>query len=1331
MLLVLLGLAQHSYAQVDFREESIYFLLTTRFFDGDPTNNRPTEWSSYPAAEITDPQDVTWRGDFKGLIQKLDYIKDLGFTAIWITPIVQNWSPLDYHGYHAYDFTKVDPRLESPGATFQDLINEVHARDMKIVLDVVTNHAGRFGIKGKAEIKYNTDPTQPWGQDAAGDPLQPNPDWAYDGLTPNPDDGKIWSRANLPTMPAPYNQNLEAFNFPSKEAYVDTSDPDWYHHSGNGFAQGFDDTENLYNRALAGDTPDLNTSNPKVRDYLVAAYATYINMGVDAFRWDTIKHMSKEDVLYFLKKFKEINPDLFVFGEVAQKRHELHPVEEINPHWYTWEGAVNASNPSGMAVIDFYAQSSFHNTFEYGGSFGGVKAAARYDHLYADPSTNLLWLDNHDFGPNNDWNRRYGGTAENLAACMNFMFTWRGIPIVYYGTEMQFMKGVFADIHEASDINRSIDLTGRAYYGEAMDQAPNHRIYQHIKKLNAIRKAVPALQKGSWRWDGDGGNGNGVGYVREHGDSKVAVGLAKDGAVTFNFNGLANGIYRDAVTGNEINVTNGSMSFTVQPASAGIYVLNGPGMIGGNGVGYFEGGNNPGSPIVSINPASGHYGNQTISVNITANRGTIYYTTDGSQPSAGSKVYTGPFNVSTSTTVKAIAIDGGDFSTVVENRYTFGDLPSFKVHFYRPDGWNNTPHVHYWNVSPAGVLPASNWPGIAMTNEGNGWYAYTFVNVTNTNLLFSDNGNPRKTVDLTRSSEGWYYDGQWYDTRPNLGGGDSQAPSLAFSPNGGSFSGTVSVTITTTDDTDANPTIYYTVGGGTPTTSSTSATGSVNLSINATTTVRAFSVDASGNQSDVVTKTFTVGQTTGGLVVHFYRPDGWNNTPRIYYWGYSPANALPAPSWPGAAMTNEGNGWYSYTLQNVTSTNLLFSDNGNPRKTADLTRASEGWYYDGQWYDSQPTIGGGGSEGITVHFYRPNGWNNTPHVHYWNYAPANALSPSSWPGPAMDVLIKADLRGIDSHGVARLVGYVRLWKAGRINPTPDIKVVHETPGTATIDGDAGLGLVVTPRAMEIAMDKAANVGTGWVAIRNSNHFGIAGYHAMMGLEKDMIGWAFTNASPLVSPTFGMERMLGTNPIAVSIPAGEEPPFVADLATTTAANGKLEILQRKEKDAPLGWIQTADGAPTTDPHGLKKGGALLPLGGDREHGSHKGYALGALVDILSAVLSGANYGPWAPPFVSFLPLADDPVGLGLGHFVGAMRVDAFRPADEFKHHMDQWIQRFRETAAVDSSQNVLIPGDPEREFEAIRKKEGIPLVDKVVEDLSEVANDLGVEAPKPL
>lgn len=219
--------------------------------------------------------------------------------------------------------------------------------------------------------------------------------------------------------------------------------------------------------------------------------------------------------------------------------------------------------------------------------------------------------------------------------------------------------------------------------------------------------------------------------------------------------------------------------------------------------------------------------------------------------------------------------------------------------------------------------------------------------------------------------------------------------------------------------------------------------------------------------------------------------------------------------------------------------------------------------------------------------------------------------------------------------------------------------------------------------------------------------------------------AMTNASALVAPTFSTERMLGTNPICVAIPAGKQPPFVADLATTTAANGKLEILQRKSLEAPQGWIQDKDGNPSTNPHELKGGGALLPLGGDREHGSHKGYALGAVVDIFSAVLSGANYGPWVPPFPAYVPMPQNMPGKGIGHFLGAMRIDAFRKADDFKQHMDQWIERFRTATPIAGQEKVLIPGDPEREAEAARLQNGIPLLNAVVQDLTDLGERFNV------
>ena len=321
---------------------------------------------------------------------------------------------------------------------------------------------------------------------------------------------------------------------------------------------------------------------------------------------------------------------------------------------------------------------------------------------------------------------------------------------------------------------------------------------------------------------------------------------------------------------------------------------------------------------------------------------------------------------------------------------------------------------------------------------------------------------------------------------------------------------------------------------------------------------------------------------------------------------------------------------------------------------------------------------------------------------------------------ATKVLIEADLRGIDSHGVARLSGYIRLKEAGRANMNANWKIIHETPSTATIDADSGLGLVVANKAMEVAIKKAKEVGTGWVAIQNSNHFGIAAAHAMMALEHDMIGFAMTNASPLVAPTFSKERMLGTNPICACFPTANELPFVLDMATSAAANGKLEIAQRKGKDLPDNWVQTKEGLPSNNAHELKNGGSLLPLGG------HKGYGLAAMVDIMSAVLSGANYGPWVPPFVAFLNPLENLPGNGIGHFVGAMRIDAFRPASEFKIHMDNWIKRFKESIPVDENQPVLIPGEIEFKMKEERLVSGIPLNENVVNDLMELGMKLGIQ-----
>jgi LDH2 family malate/lactate/ureidoglycolate dehydrogenase len=329
---------------------------------------------------------------------------------------------------------------------------------------------------------------------------------------------------------------------------------------------------------------------------------------------------------------------------------------------------------------------------------------------------------------------------------------------------------------------------------------------------------------------------------------------------------------------------------------------------------------------------------------------------------------------------------------------------------------------------------------------------------------------------------------------------------------------------------------------------------------------------------------------------------------------------------------------------------------------------------------------------------------------------------------ASDVLIQADLRGIDSHGVARLSGYVRLYEAQRINTKPNIKIIRDKKSVFTIDGDAGLGLVVAPRAMDIAIEKTHHFGSGFASVSNSNHFGIAAYHAMKALEHTYIGMAMTNASPLVAPTNSKERVLGTNPICYAIPAGDSLPFVIDMASSAAANGKLEIAERKNKAIPEGWLETKDGQPSNDPRDLKAGGYLLPLGSDKDHGSHKGYGMGALVDILSGVLSGANFGPWVPPFVSFLPVLPELPGKGLGHFLGAMDVDGFMDKNDFGKRMDIWINRFKSATPIDPNYPVIIPGEPEFNAHKQRSQSGIPIVEKVLADLKEIAEKYHLDHP---
>ncbi len=330
-----------------------------------------------------------------------------------------------------------------------------------------------------------------------------------------------------------------------------------------------------------------------------------------------------------------------------------------------------------------------------------------------------------------------------------------------------------------------------------------------------------------------------------------------------------------------------------------------------------------------------------------------------------------------------------------------------------------------------------------------------------------------------------------------------------------------------------------------------------------------------------------------------------------------------------------------------------------------------------------------------------------------------------------EVLVAADLRGVDSHGVARLKRYVDGIRDGMMRPDAKPRVVYETAATATIDADAGLGQPPSHWAMQMAMEKAERLGAGFVAVRNSNHYGIAGYYAMMALEKDMIGISTTNADVLVVPTFGRNSMFGTNPIAVAAPALKERPFVLDMATSVVPRGKLEVYDRLGKPLPEGWATDETGVGTLDAARVLKnfttraGGGILPLGGEGElHSGHKGYGLALLVDILSAVLPGAAYADLVYPKAA----EGKPLPSKIGHFFGALRIDGFRPVDEFKADMDELITRIKNAPKAAGAERIYIHGEKEFEEQDERQAQGIPLHPKVLRALRSIGEELGIPFP---
>lgn len=578
------------YERTDLREDSIYFVITTRFYDGDESNNVHCWDDSQANNPDTDP---AWRGDFKGLIQKLDYIKALGFSAIWITPVVENASGYDYHGYHAFDFTKVDPRYESDDTSYQDLIDAAHEKGLKIVQDVVFNHSGNFGEATLAPMF-----TKDYSNLGSSDCMKVIPD------------------STLAKNYSGYKSLLPADQYQARLAVMkeDVNDTAHNYHHDKSLSYG---SYTEQTGQMAGDCVDINTENPSVVKYLTDAYSKYLDMGVDAFRMDTEKHINRWTLNHaFFPVFNQYK-NFHLFGEVCARYHGAYNEggSSDSCFFYTWSETESAwqnnwsnsdwksnydnsvkhfqahqnrsfdqtsdnvylnglsyhtpdySKANGTSTIDFPMHWAFKNA---SAAFGAAKGE---DSLYNDATWAVTYVDSHDYGPDGQEKTRYQGGASAWAENMDLMFTFRGIPCIYYGSEIEFKKDVPIDVGP----NAPLDKTGRAYFGDHLEGSVTASDYgkytasgtvastldaplsKHLEKLNQIRRAVPALQKGQYTTDSNYVSGN-MAYIRRYTtssvDSLACVTISDDAT----FKGLPNGTYIDAVTGDKKVVTDGTLS---------------------------------------------------------------------------------------------------------------------------------------------------------------------------------------------------------------------------------------------------------------------------------------------------------------------------------------------------------------------------------------------------------------------------------------------------------------------------------------------------------------------------------------------------------------------------------------------------------------------------------------------------------------------------------------------------------------------------------------------------------------------------------------------------
>ena len=750
-------------SRTDFRDETIYFVMTTRFYDGESDNN--TQCWDGQSYNVGDP---AWRGDFKGLMEKLDYIKALGFTTVWITPVVENASGYDYHGYHASNFSKVDHRYESEDVDFQDLIDAVHDRGMKIVLDIVLNHTGNFGEENLCKLF-----TRDWDADQSDINACMIPYTESEG-------GKLPDNyASLPSGQQ-YDARLSKMK---NTGGVNYDTHNYWHH----FAHfNWDDPTRWWGQ-IAGDCVDLNTENPYVTNYLVQCYGEFIRMGVDGFRIDTSGHISRLTFnKAFIPQFHALaeqykaarnNGPFFMYGEVCARARDVtyRNQKNLSPYYYTWKetrdyawdtsetswdnivvmegekgnhtnvtsvdasavddsGDSNLPNSnnvflegnnyhapdysqwSGFSVIDF----PMHWNFRSANEAWGVKSGDQY---YNDASYNVVYVDSHDYAPDGaPESQRFAQPQDTWAENLSLMYTFRGIPCVYYGSEIEFKKGCPID----KGPNIALKESGRAYFGGYikgsanvtdfaeysnatgnMAQTLNHPLAQHIQRLSKIRMAVPALRKGQYSTTGCSGS---FAFKRRYTDATTdsyALVCISGGAT---FTGILNGTYTDVVTGDVKTVTNGTLTVTCSgKGNLRVYVLS-----------------------TSLTPAPGK-----IAIADPAWDGTQEELTDDNG-------------------------QGGQGGTEEPEAPAIPCLETADekaVFFQAPQEFGSTIYVYMWINGTENKL-AGIWPGTRATALGGGMYKFvvpeTATGDMGTWMIIWNNGSGVQTKDLTYTNHGLY-----------------------------------------------------------------------------------------------------------------------------------------------------------------------------------------------------------------------------------------------------------------------------------------------------------------------------------------------------------------------------------------------------------------------------------------------------------------------------------------------------------------------------------------------------------------------------------------------